>query len=444
MFFTKMILLFLNLFLKTTTTMQLDNQIFDLIQEEKERQLNGLELIASENFVSDDVMRAQGSILTNKYAEGYPGKRYYGGCEVVDVIEQIAIDRAKELFGAEYVNVQPHSGSQANTAVYAACLKPGETVLGFDLSHGGHLTHGSPVNFSGKLYNPVFYGVVRETGIIDYDHLEQQAKEHKPKLIIAGASAYSRDIDFKKFREVADSVGAILMADISHPAGLIAKGILNDPIPHCHIVTTTTHKTLRGPRGGMIMIGKDFENPFGLKLKSGKLKKMSTLINSSVFPGNQGGPLEHVIAAKAVAFGEALTDEFLEYQLQVKENAAAMAKEFVAKGYDIISGGTDNHCMLIDLRNKNISGKDAEIALGKADITVNKNMVPFDDKSPFVTSGIRIGTAAITTRGLLEEDMVAVVNFIDEAIQNAENEEALEAIGDRVSDMMKARRLFVM
>ncbi|ARV14220.1 serine hydroxymethyltransferase [Polaribacter sp. SA4-12] len=424
--------------------MQLDNQIFDLIQEEKERQLNGLELIASENFVSDDVMRAQGSILTNKYAEGYPGKRYYGGCEVVDVIEQIAIDRAKELFGAEYVNVQPHSGSQANTAVFFACLKPGDTILGFDLSHGGHLTHGSPVNFSGKLYNPVFYGVDRATGRIDYDHVAKQAQEHKPKLIIAGASAYSRDIDFEKFREIADSVGAILMADISHPAGLIAKGILNDPLPHCHIVTTTTHKTLRGPRGGMIMIGKDFENPFGLKLKSGKLKKMSTLINSSVFPGNQGGPLEHVIAAKAVAFGEALTDEFLEYQLQVKANAAEMAKEFVAKGYDIISGGTDNHCMLIDLRNKDISGKDAEIALGKADITVNKNMVPFDDKSPFVTSGIRIGTAAITTRGLEEEDMKAVVNFIDEAIQNAENEEALHEIGERVSHMMSARRLFVM
>ncbi|WP_373943197.1 serine hydroxymethyltransferase [Polaribacter sejongensis] len=424
--------------------MQIDNQIFDLIREEKERQLNGLELIASENFVSDDVMRAQGSILTNKYAEGYPGKRYYGGCEVVDVIEQIAIDRAKELFGAEYVNVQPHSGSQANTAVYAACLKPGDTVLGFDLSHGGHLTHGSPVNFSGKLYNPVFYGVVKETGIIDYDHLAAQAKEHKPKLIIAGASAYSRDIDFKKFREVADSVGAILMADISHPAGLIAKGILNDPIPHCHIVTTTTHKTLRGPRGGMIMIGKDFDNPFGETLKNGNPKKMSTLINSSVFPGNQGGPLEHVIAAKAVAFGEALTDEFLEYQLQVKANAAEMAKEFVARGYDIISGGTDNHCMLIDLRNKNISGKDAEIALGKADITVNKNMVPFDDKSPFVTSGIRIGTAAITTRGLEEEDMKAVVNFIDEAIINAANEDALHKIGERVAHMMSARRLFVM
>ncbi|SDS03503.1 glycine hydroxymethyltransferase [Polaribacter sp. KT25b] len=424
--------------------MQLDNQIFDLIEEEKERQLNGLELIASENFVSDQVMRAQGSILTNKYAEGYPGKRYYGGCEVVDVIEQIAIDRAKELFGAAYVNVQPHSGSQANTAVYAACLKPGDTVLGFDLSHGGHLTHGSPVNFSGKLYNPVFYGVDKETGRIDYNHLEQQAKEHKPKLIIAGASAYSRDIDFEKFREIADSVGAILMADISHPAGLIAKGILNDPLPHCHIVTTTTHKTLRGPRGGMIMIGKDFENPFGETLKSGKPKMMSTLINSAVFPGNQGGPLEHVIAAKAIAFGEALTDEFLEYQIQVKENAAAMAKEFVARGYNIISGGTDNHCMLIDLRNKNISGKDAEIALGKADITVNKNMVPFDDKSPFITSGIRIGTAAITTRGLKVEDMVAVVNFIDEAIINAANEIALENIAERVAEMMSTRRLFVM
>ncbi|WP_422091271.1 serine hydroxymethyltransferase [Tenacibaculum ovolyticum] len=424
--------------------MQKDHQIFDLIQEEKERQLNGLELIASENFVSEQVMQAQGSILTNKYAEGYPGKRYYGGCEVVDVVEQIAIDRAKELFGAEYVNVQPHSGSQANTAVFAACLKPGDTILGFDLSHGGHLTHGSPVNFSGKLYNPVFYGVDKATGKIDYSHLEQQAKEHKPKLIIAGASAYSRDMDFEKFREIADSVGAVLMADISHPAGLIAKGILSDPLPHCHIVTTTTHKTLRGPRGGMIMIGKDFENPFGLKLKSGKLKKMSTLINSAVFPGNQGGPLEHVIAAKAIAFGEALTDEFLEYQLQVKENAQAMAKALVSKGYDIISGGTDNHCMLIDLRNKDITGKDAEIALGKADITVNKNMVPFDTQSPFVTSGIRVGTAAITTRGLKEEDMQQVVDFIDEAIKNHDNEEKLSEIAESVEEMMSARRLFVM
>ncbi|WP_028889006.1 serine hydroxymethyltransferase [Tenacibaculum ovolyticum] len=424
--------------------MQKDHQIFDLIQEEKERQLNGLELIASENFVSEQVMQAQGSILTNKYAEGYPGKRYYGGCEVVDVVEQIAIDRAKELFGAEYVNVQPHSGSQANTAVFAACLNPGDTILGFDLSHGGHLTHGSPVNFSGKLYNPVFYGVDKATGKIDYNHLEQQAKEHKPKLIIAGASAYSRDMDFEKFREIADSVGAVLMADISHPAGLIAKGILSDPLPHCHIVTTTTHKTLRGPRGGMIMIGKDFENPFGLKLKSGKLKKMSTLINSAVFPGNQGGPLEHVIAAKAIAFGEALTDEFLEYQLQVKENAQAMAKALVSKGYDIISGGTDNHCMLIDLRNKDITGKDAEIALGKADITVNKNMVPFDTQSPFVTSGIRVGTAAITTRGLKEEDMQQVVDFIDEAIKNHDNEEKLSEIAESVEEMMSARRLFVM
>ncbi|SNR16059.1 serine hydroxymethyltransferase [Tenacibaculum jejuense] len=424
--------------------MQQDHQIFDLIQEEKERQLNGLELIASENFASEQVMKAQGSVLTNKYAEGYPGKRYYGGCEVVDVVEQIAIDRAKELFGAEYVNVQPHSGSQANTAVFAACLQPGDTILGFDLAHGGHLTHGSPVNFSGKLYNPVFYGVDKETGLLDYDHIESQAKEHKPKLIIAGASAYSRDMDFKRFREIADSVGAVLMADISHPSGLIAKGILSDPLPHCHIVTTTTHKTLRGPRGGMIMIGKDFENPFGLKLKSGKLKKMSTLLNSAVFPGNQGGPLEHVIAAKAVAFGEALTDEFLEYQIQVRANAQAMAAIFVEKGYHIISGGTDNHMMLIDLRNKGITGKDAEIALGKAEITVNKNMVPFDTESPFVTSGIRIGTPAITTRGLVEEDMLAVVNLIDEAIQNADNDEKLHEIGEKVQDLMHHRRLFVM
>jgi glycine hydroxymethyltransferase len=426
------------------TKMQIDNQIFDLIQEEKERQLNGLELIASENFVSDQVMLAQGSILTNKYAEGYPGKRYYGGCEIVDIVEQIAIDRAKELFGAEYVNVQPHSGSQANTAVFFACLKPGDTILGFDLSHGGHLTHGSSVNFSGTLYNPTFYGLEKETGVLNYDKIQETATKEQPKLIIAGASAYSRDIDFKRFREIADSVGAILLADISHPAGMIAKGILNDPLPHCHIVTSTTHKTLRGPRGGIIMVGKDFENPFGQTFKNGKLKMMSSLLNSAVFPGNQGGPLEHVIAAKAVAFGEALTDEFLEYQIQVKENAAAMAKEFVAKGYDLISGGTDNHCMLIDLRNKNISGKDAEIALGKAEITVNKNMVPFDDKSPFVTSGIRVGTPAITTRGLKTEDMKAVVDFIDEALQNADNDEVLHDISERVSFMMRSRRLFVM
>lgn len=425
-------------------SMQEDNLIFDLIQEEKERQLNGIELIASENFVSDQVMKAQGSVLTNKYAEGYPGKRYYGGCEIVDIVEKIAIDRAKELFGAEYVNVQPHSGSQANTAVFSVCLKPGDKILGFDLSHGGHLTHGSPVNFSGKLYKTSFYGVEKETGVLDYDKIQVTATQEQPNLIIAGASAYSRDIDFKRFRQIADSVGAILLADISHPSGMIAKGILNDPLPHCHIVTTTTHKTLRGPRGGMIMMGKDFDNPFGETLKSGKLKKMSSLLQSAVFPGNQGGPLEHVIAAKAIAFGEALTDEFLEYQLQVKENAAAMASVFVDKGYDLISGGTDNHMMLIDLRNKNISGKDAEIALGKADITVNKNMVPFDDKSPFVTSGIRVGTAAITTRGLKESDMETVVGFIDEALQNVDNDEALHEIGERVSDMMSHRRLFVM
>ena len=424
--------------------MQQDNLIFDLIEEEKERQLNGLELIASENFVSDQVMKAQGSVLTNKYAEGYPGKRYYGGCEIVDIVEQIAIDRAKELFGAAYVNVQPHSGSQANTAVFSVCLKPGDKILGFDLSHGGHLTHGSPVNFSGKLYKTSFYGVEKETGVLDYDKIQETATKEQPNLIIAGASAYSRDIDFKRFRVIADSVGAILLADISHPSGMIAKGILNDPLPHCHIVTTTTHKTLRGPRGGLIMMGQDFDNPFGETLKNGSLKKMSSLLQSAVFPGNQGGPLEHVIAAKAIAFGEALTDEFLEYQIQVKENAAAMAKEFVAKGYDLISGGTDNHMMLIDLRNKNISGKDAEIALGKADITVNKNMVPFDDRSPFVTSGIRVGTPAITTRGLKESDMAAVVGFIDEAIQNAENDEALHEIGERVSAMMSHRRLFVM
>jgi glycine hydroxymethyltransferase len=430
--------------LKITTTMQLDNQIFDLIQEEKERQLNGLELIASENFASDQVMLAQGSVLTNKYAEGYPGKRYYGGCEIVDIVEQIAIDRAKELFGAEYANVQPHSGSQANTAVFFACLNTGDKILGFDLSHGGHLTHGSSVNFSGRLYNPTFYGVEKETGVLNYDKIQEIATKEQPKLIIAGASAYSRDIDYERFRVIADSVGAILLGDISHPAGLIAKGILNDPLPHCHIVTSTTHKTLRGPRGGIILMGKDFDNPFGETLKNGKLKKMSTLLNFAVFPGNQGGPLEHVIAAKAIAFGEALTDEFLEYQIQVKENAAAMAKEFIAKGYHIISGGTDNHCMLIDLRNKNISGKDAEIALGKAEITVNKNMVPFDDKSPFVTSGIRIGTPAITTRGLKVEHMKAVVDFIDEAITNADNDEVLHAISDRVAEMMSARRLFVM
>ncbi|MEZ4802837.1 MAG: serine hydroxymethyltransferase [Gelidibacter sp.] len=423
--------------------MQRDQQIFELIDAEKERQLHGLELIASENFVSNQVMEAAGSVLTNKYAEGYPGKRYYGGCEVVDEVEQIAIDRAKTLFGASYVNVQPHSGSQANTAVYSMCLKPGDKILGFDLSHGGHLTHGSPVNFSGKLYNPTFYGVDKNTGLIDYDHLESTAKKEQPKLIIAGASAYSRDMDFKKFREVADSVGAILMADISHPAGLIAKGILNDPMPHCHIVTTTTHKTLRGPRGGMIMMGQDFENPYGMKTPKGELRMMSSLLDSGVFPGNQGGPLEHIIAAKAIAFGEALTDEFLHYMLQVKKNAEAMSKAFVAKGYHIISGGTDNHMMLIDLRNKNITGKDAEQALVKAEITVNKNMVPFDDKSPFVTSGIRVGTPAVTTRGLKESDMVTIVDLIDEVIDHYQNESKLEAIGEKVNEMMRGKPLFV-
>ncbi|MEO6349018.1 MAG: serine hydroxymethyltransferase [Aquaticitalea sp.] len=423
--------------------MRRDQQIFELIDAEKERQLQGLELIASENFVSDQVMEAAGSVLTNKYAEGYPGKRYYGGCEVVDEVEQLAIDRAKTLFGASYVNVQPHSGSQANTAVYSMCLKPGDKILGFDLSHGGHLTHGSPVNFSGKLYNPSFYGVDKQTGLIDYDHLESTAKKEQPKLIIAGASAYSRDMDFKKFREVADSVGAILMADISHPAGLIAKGILNDPMPHCHIVTTTTHKTLRGPRGGMIMMGQDFENPYGLKTPKGELRMMSSLLDSGVFPGNQGGPLEHIIAAKAIAFGEALTDGFLHYMLQVKNNAAAMAKAFVNKGYNIISGGTDNHMMLIDLRNKNITGKDAEQALVKAEITVNKNMVPFDDKSPFVTSGIRVGTPAITTRGLIENDMDTIVDLIDQVINNYQDGSKLEAIGEKVNEMMSGKPLFV-
>ncbi len=422
--------------------MQRDEQIFDLIEEEKQRQLNGLELIASENFVSDQVMEAAGSVLTNKYAEGYPGKRYYGGCEVVDKVEQLAIDRAKALFGAEYANVQPHSGSQANTAVYAACLKPGDKYLGFDLSHGGHLTHGSPVNFSGKLYNPVFYGVDKETGRIDYDKVEEIAVKEKPKMIIAGASAYSREIDYKRFREIADKVGAILFADIAHPAGLIAKGILSDPLPHCHVVTTTTHKTLRGPRGGLILMGKDFDNPFGIKLKNGNLRKMSSLLDSAIFPGNQGGPLEHIIAAKAVAFGEALTDDFLHYMVQVKKNAAVMAQKFVEKGYNIISGGTDNHMMLIDLRNKNISGKEAEEALGKADITVNKNMVPFDDKSPFVTSGIRIGTAAVTTRGLLEADMEKIVYLIDDVLSNHDNDEKLEAIAHQVNEMMTGLPLF--
>jgi len=416
--------------------MKRDQQIFDLIQDEHERQVYGIELIASENFVSDQVMEATGSCLTNKYAEGYPQKRYYGGCEVVDQVEQLAIDRAKVLFGVEYANVQPHSGSQANAAVFQACLNPGDKILGFDLAHGGHLTHGSPVNFSGKLYKTSFYGVEKLTGRVDMDKVELIALEEKPKLIICGASAYSRDWDYARFREIADKVGAVLLADISHPAGLIAKGILNDPVEYCHILTTTTHKTLRGPRGGMIMVPKDFENPWGLTTPKGKVRMVSALLNSSVFPGMQGGPLEHVIAAKAVAFGEALSDDFFEYTLQTKKNAAAMAAAFIAKDYDVVSGGTDNHCMLIDLRSKNITGKDAENALVKAHITVNKNMVPFDEQSPFITSGIRIGTPAITTRGLNEAHMVQIVEFIDKVILNFEDEKVLAEIADQVNEMM--------
>tara|TARA_B100000768_G_scaffold78806_1_gene74954 strand:+ start:273 stop:1544 length:1272 start_codon:yes stop_codon:yes gene_type:complete len=418
-----------------------DEQIFELIEAEKKRQINGIELIASENFTSEQVMEATGSVLTNKYAEGYPGKRYYGGCEIVDEVEQIAIDRAKTLFGAAWANVQPHSGSQANTAVFHACLKVGDKILGFDLSHGGHLTHGSPVNFSGRLYNPVFYGVEKETGVLDYDKIQEIATKEQPKLIIAGASAYSRDIDYKRFRAIADSVGALLLADISHPSGLIAKGILNDPLPHCHIVTTTTHKTLRGPRGGLIMMGTDFENPFGITLKSGKVRMMSSLLDSAIFPGNQGGPLEHVIAGKAIAFGEALTEDFLHYILQVKKNADAMAQAFVKRNYHLISGGTDNHMMLIDLRNKNITGKDAENALVKADITVNKNMVPFDTQSPFITSGIRVGTPAITTRGMKESDMETIVALIDEVINNYNDYTKLEAIAQKVNKLMSHRPL---
>ena len=423
--------------------MQRDEQIFDLILEEQERQIHGIELIASENFVSDEVMEAAGSVLTNKYAEGYPGKRYYGGCEVVDVVEQIAIDRAKALFGAAYANVQPHSGSQANTAVFSACLQPGDKILGFDLSHGGHLTHGSPVNFSVKLYTPSFYGVEAATGRFDYDKIQEIATREKPKMIIAGASAYCRDMDFERFRVIADSVGALLLADISHPAGLIAKGLMNDPIPHCHIVTTTTHKTLRGPRGGLIMMGKDFENPWGLTTPKGEIRMMSTLLDLAVFPGNQGGPLMHIIAAKAIAFGEALTDEFFHYSMQVQKNAKAMAAAFMKRGYHLISGGTDNHMMLIDLRNKNITGKEAENALVKAEITVNKNMVPFDDKSPFITSGIRIGTPAITTRGLVEKDMETIVDMIDRVLLNHTNEAVIEEVADEVNEMMSERAIFV-
>ena len=387
-------------------------------------------------------MQAMGSVLTNKYAEGYPGKRYYGGCEVVDEVEQLAIDRAKELFGAEYANVQPHSGSQANQAVYFAVLQPGDTMMGFDLSHGGHLTHGSPVNFSGKLYNVVSYGVDEATGRIDYDKMRETALKHKPKLIVAGASSYSRDMDFAKFREVADEVGALLMADISHPSGLIAKGILNDPMPYAHIVTTTTHKTLRGPRGGLILMGKNFENPMGLKTPKGKIRMMSAVLNSAVFPGMQGGPLEHIIAAKAVAFNEALQDDYMEYILQVRKNAKALAKALVDRNYKVISGGTDNHMMLIDLRNKGITGKEAENALVQAHITVNKNMVPFDDKSPFITSGIRIGTPAVTTRGLVEEDMERIAFFIDNVIENIENDVIIHDTRNEIANWMKEKPLF--
>ncbi|MDA0608718.1 MAG: serine hydroxymethyltransferase [Bacteroidetes bacterium] len=424
--------------------MQRDQQLFDLIELEHQRQLRGIELIASENFTSEAVMEASGSVLTNKYAEGYPSKRYYGGCEVVDQVENLAIERAKALFGASYVNVQPHSGSQANASVFHALLNPGDKILGFDLSHGGHLTHGSPVNFSGRLYSPSFYGVDRETGLLDYDEIEKIAVKESPKLMIAGASAYSRDMDFKRFRQIADKVGALLLADISHPSGLIAKGVLNDPLPHCHVVTTTTHKTLRGPRGGMIMMGEDFDNPFGIKLKDGSLRKMSALLDLAVFPGNQGGPLEHIIAAKAVAYGEALSDEFLHYIVQVKKNANALGEGLTALGYDIISGGTDNHMILIDLRNKNVTGKLAEKALEHADITANKNMVPFDDKSPFVTSGVRFGTPAITTRGLVESDMATVVNLIDKVLSDPENESRLKEVKSQVNELMSGRPLFVM
>ena len=419
-----------------------DEIIFELIKQEDLRQRNGIELIASENFVSPQVMMAAGSCLTNKYAEGYPNKRYYGGCEVVDQVEQIAIDRAKKLFGVEYVNVQPHSGSSANSAVMLACLNAGDKILGFNLAHGGHLTHGSPVNYSGKLYKPSFYNVDKETGLIDYKMLEEMAHLEKPKMIICGGSAYSRDWDYKKFRDVADSVGAILLADIAHPAGLIAAKLLNDPAKYCHILTTTTHKTLRGPRGGMIMMGKDFENPFGFKNLKGDYKLMSTILNSGVFPGSQGGPLEHIIAAKAIAFGEALDDSFINYSKQVIINAKTMADCLVEKGYDIISGGTENHCMLIDLTSKNISGKDAEKSLVQADITANKNMVPFDTKSPFVTSGIRFGTPAITTRGLKEDKMPEIVELIDEVITNHDNEKVINGVKEKVNKLMGNYKIF--
>ncbi len=419
-----------------------DQAIFQLIQEEKNRQLHGIELIASENFVSEQVMEAMGSVLTNKYAEGLPGKRYYGGCQVVDKVEQLAIDRLCELFGATWANVQPHSGAQANAAVFLACLNPGDKILGFDLSHGGHLTHGSPVNFSGKLYVPYFYGVSKETGLIDYDLMEETAKRERPKMIICGASAYSRDWDYARIRKVADEIGALVLADISHPAGLIAAKLLNDPLEHCHIVTTTTHKTLRGPRGGVIMMRHNFDNPFGLKWNNGNLKSMAALLDAAVFPGIQGGPLEHVIAAKAVAFGEALTSEYKTYMTQVKRNASLMADEFIKLGYHIISGGTENHSMLIDLRSKGITGKDAENALVLADITVNKNMVPYDTESPFVTSGIRVGTPAITSRGINESDIPTIVGLIDEALMNRENTEAITSVRKKVNELMSHRPLF--
>ncbi len=422
--------------------MKRDTAVFDIIALEKQRQTEGIELIASENFVSNQVMEAMGSVMTNKYAEGLPGKRYYGGCEFVDQTETLAIDRLKQLFGAAWANVQPHSGAQANAAVMLAVLQPGDKIMGFDLSHGGHLTHGSPVNFSGKLYQPSFYGVEKETGRIDYDKLAESAKVEKPKLLICGASAYSRDWDYARLREIADSIGALLLADISHPSGLIAAGILNDPLPHCHIVTSTTHKTLRGPRGGIIMMGQDFDNPFGIKNPKGEIRPMSALLDSAVFPGTQGGPLEHVIASKAVAFGEALSGEFKLYGKQVIANAQAMAKAFVDRGYHLISGGTDNHSMLIDLRSKNITGKEAENTLIKVDITVNKNMVPFDDKSPFVTSGMRIGTPAITTRGLTEQHMEPIVELIDRALMHREDEVALEHIKTQVHAMMQGFSLF--
>lgn len=416
--------------------------IFDLIEKERARQTHGIELIASENFVSEEVMRAMGSILTNKYAEGYPGKRYYGGCEVVDEIETLAIERAKQLFGVAYANVQPHSGSQANAAIYLACLKPGDTVLGLDLSMGGHLTHGSFVNFSGIQYNAQFYGVERETGLIDYEAMRQKALEVKPKMIIAGYSAYSRDLDYAKFREVADEVGATLWADIAHPAGLIAKGLLSSPFKHCHVVTTTTHKTLRGPRGGMIMMGKDFENTFGHKTPKGEIKMMSQVLDSAVFPGVQGGPLEHVIAAKAVAFGEAIDAKFETYTKQVVANARALAKAMMDRGFEIVSGGTDNHLMLVDLRNKGVNGKETEKALVRAEITCNKNMVPFDDKSAFTTSGIRLGTAAVTTRGLVEQDMETIADLINQVVTNIQDEKTITAVGQQVREMMSGKPLF--